>query len=179
MWKSVSHYMLKWVLSDYIHDGRWLIIAYCLHMLSTQQTEMKFYRESTIHSQLCLCCWCPRLCSVVSCFSSQDKATADVTRYSACRDFSSVPVPKISPPRVSWISHDPKRLALNFGPRLSCVHTLLLFLPMTEPKLPSPPLLPIPNLPWNVILPLSSLSSSVRIYSWAWASSCQIYPPIL
>lgn len=133
----------------------------CLYTLSTQQTQMKFYRESTLHSQLSSCCWCLRLCSAASCFSSQAEATAVVTCYNACQGFSSEPIPKISPSRVSWISHDPKRPTLNFGPRLSCVHSFLLFLPMIEPRLPFPPSLPVPNPSCNVILPLSSLSSSI------------------
>lgn len=91
-------------------------------MFSRQQTQMKFYRASLV------LCWCPPRRSAahwaVNCCFSRLEVTAVVTSYNACQDFASAPIPKISTPCVSWISHDPERPALVVGPWLFCVHSL-------------------------------------------------------
>lgn len=138
-----------------------IIITCTLCALARQQTQMKFYRASSADSVCAadVLVWALLPTELLTAVFLQPRVTAVVTCNNACQDFASVPLPKISPPHVSWISHDPKRPTLNFGPRLCCVHSFLLFLPVMEPRLPFPPSHPNPLC--NIILPLFSLSSSI------------------
>lgn len=157
----MCHYILKLVFQNtFMMGDSYYYYMHFMHTLTAADTNEVL---QGIISRLCLCCWCPCSSSAahwaVNCCFSRAEVTAVVTCNNACQDFASVPIPKISPPHVSWISHDPKRPTLNFGPRLSCVHSFLLFLLVMEPRLPFPP--SHPNSLCNIILPLSSLSSSI------------------